>query len=119
MWIAAAEFFVWALLGLAAGFIGHWWKANANQYPDILDKDQPLLNMALTDYSAENYALDHRYTDAGYWDYYSLRNLFWYLSGGVGSTLILVYATAEGHAAARGAFCAAAKFITFTPVFCP
>jgi hypothetical protein len=43
MWIAAAEFFVWALLGLAAGFIGHWWKANANQYPDILDKDRPLL----------------------------------------------------------------------------
>ncbi len=37
--------------------------------------------------------LGHRYDDAGFWEYYSLRNLFWYLSGGVGGTLLAVYAT--------------------------
>lgn len=119
MWITAAEVFCWALIGLALGFVSHWWKANANQYPDILDKDSPALNMALTDYSAANYALDHRYTDAGYWDYYSLRNLFYYLTTGVGGTLFAVYVTSEGHAAARGALCTAASFIKLTPVFCP
>lgn len=119
MWIAAAELFCWTLLGLALGFAGHWWKSNADPYPDILDKDQPLLNIALTEHTVENYVIGNRYDDAGYWEYYSLTNLIYYLTGGVGGTLLLVYATVEGHAAARGAFCAAAAFVKMTPVFCP
>lgn len=119
MWIAASELFCWAVLGLALGFAGHWWKANADPYPDILDKDSPLLNIALTEHTVENHVLGHRYDDAGYWDYYSLRNLFWYLSGGVGGTLLAVYSTTEGHAAARGSFCAVTAFLKLTPVFCP
>ena len=70
MWIAAAEMFCWALIGLSLGFAGHWWKSNADPYPDILDKDNPALNIALTEYSVENYALSHRYDEAGYWEYY-------------------------------------------------
>jgi hypothetical protein len=119
MWIAAAELLCWALIGLALGFIGHWWKANADPYPDILDKDSPALNIALTEYSAADYALDHRYTDAGYWDYDSLRNLFYFLMTGVGGTVFAIYVSAEGHAAARGVLCSAASFIKFAPVFCP
>lgn len=119
MWIAAAEMFCWALIGLALGFAGHWWKSNADAYPDILDKDNPALNIALTEHTVENYALGHRYDDAGYWDYYSLKNLSWYLSGGVGGMLLAVYGTSEGHATAKGALCVAAKAITLTPLFCP
>ncbi len=119
MLLAASEVFCWALLGLALGFAGHWWKSNADPYPDILDKDSPALNIALTEHTVENYALDHRYDEAGYWEYYSLRNLFYYLGGGVGGTLLAVYATTEGHLAARAGLCAAAGFIKLTPVFCP
>ena len=119
MWIAAGEFVCWAMIGLLLGFAGHWWKSHADPYPDILDKDRPLLNMALTEYDAVNYVEEHRYNEAGYWEYYSLKNLFFYLSSGVGGTLLAVYATAEGHAIARAGFCATAAFIKLTPVFCP
>jgi hypothetical protein len=119
MLLAASEVFCWALLGLALGFAGHWWKSNADPYPDILDKDSPALNIALTEHTVENYALDHRYDEAGYWEYYSLRNLFYYLGGGVGGTMLAVYATTEGHLAARAGLCAAAGFFKLTPVFCP
>ena len=119
MWIAAGEFAVWSLIGLVLGFAGHWWKSHADPYPDILDKDSPMLNIALTEHTIENHVLEHRYDDAGFWEYYSLRNLFWYLSGGVGGTLFAVYATAEGHQVARGGLCAAAAFIKLTPIFCP
>lgn len=119
MLVAVAEFFCWSMLGLALGFAGHWLKSNADPYPDILDKDQPMLNIALTEHTVENYVLDHRYDDAGYWEYYSLRNLLWYVSGGVGGVLLAVYSTTEGHAIARGGFCAAAGAIKLIPVFCP
>ena len=119
MWIAAAEMFCWALIGLSLGFAGHWWKSNADQYPDILDKDNPALNIALTEYSVENYALGHRYDEAGYWEYYSLTNLLYYLTGGVGGTLLAVYATSEGHAVAKASLCGVARFVGFAPVFCP
>ena len=119
MLIAVSEFFLWAIIGLAIGFAGHWWKSHADRYPDILDKDSPALNIALTEQTLVNYAIDNRYDDAGFWEYYSLRNLAYYLALGLGGTLLAVYATAEGHAAARGAFCAAAGLIKLTPVFCP
>ncbi len=118
MLIAVGEFFCWAMIGLVLGFAGHWWKSNADPYPDILDKDSPMLNIALTEHTVENYVLGHRYDDAGFWEYYSLRNLFWYLSGGVGGTLLAVYATAEGHQVARGGLCAVAGFVKMTPLFC-
>ena len=41
-----------------------------------------MLNIALTEHTVENYVLGHRYDEAGFWEYYSLRNLLWYLSGG-------------------------------------
>jgi hypothetical protein len=119
MLIAISEFLVWATLGLVLGFVGHWWKSNADMYPDILDRDRPLLNMALTEYSAENYALGHEYDDAGFWEYYSLKNLLWYLGGGVAGVVGAVYVTAEGHALARDGLCKAASFVWLTPVFCP
>jgi hypothetical protein len=119
MWVAFLEFFLWAMIGLIAGFAAHWWKANADPYPDIIDKDRPLMNMALTEYSVTNYALDHAYDEAGFWDYYSLRNLLFYLSGGVGSVLLAVYATAEGHALAREGLCKVAGVVGLVPVFCP
>jgi hypothetical protein len=119
MLIAIAEFVCWSVLGLALGFAAHWWKSHADPYPDVLDKDQPLLNMALTEYSAENYRLGHRYDEGGYWEYYSLTNLKYYLGGGLSAVLAAVYATAEGHAAARGGLCAAAEWVRLTPVFCP
>lgn len=115
----AIELMLWSVLGLAAGFAAHWWKANADPYPDILDKDSPLLNMALTEYSAENYLLDHRYDDAGFWQYHSLRNLAYYLGGGLVTVLVAVYATTEGHAAAREGVCRLTGAIGWVPVFCP
>ncbi len=117
--LAVGEFFCWTVIGLVLGFAGHWWKSNADAYPDILDKDRPLLNMALTEYDAVNYIEGHRYDEAGYWEYYSLKNLFFYLSTGVVGTLVLVYATAEGHAIARSSLCSAVAFIKLTPLFCP
>jgi len=119
MLMAAAEFFCWATIGLALGFAGHWWKSNADPYPDILDKDNPALNIALTEYTVENHAIGNRYDEAGYWEYYSLKNLVYYLATGVGGTLLAVYATVEGHATARSAFCAVAGVVKFAPVFCP
>lgn len=119
MLLAAGEFLCWAAIGLLLGFAGHWWKSNADPCPDILDKDSPMLNIALTEHTVENYLLDHRYDDAGFWEYYSLRNLLWYLSGGVGGVLIAVYATAEGHQFARRSLCAVAGFFKLTPLFCP
>ena len=105
MWIAVLEFLCWSLLGLMLGFAAHWWKAHADPYPDILDKDNPALNIALTEHSVVNYALDHRYDDAGFWDYYSLKNLAFYVACGLLAVLVPVYATAEGHALARADFC--------------
>jgi hypothetical protein len=119
MWIAAFEVFFWAMLGLALGFIGHWWKSHADPVPDVIDKDRPFMNMALTEYSAVNYALDHEYDDVGYWKYDSLRNLGYYLTTGTVGMLVAVYITAEGHALARAAVCNAAGAIGLTPIFCP
>jgi hypothetical protein len=119
MLVGIAEFMCWAVLGLLLGFAGHWWKSNADPYPDVLEEDRPLLNMALTEYSAENYLGGHRYDEGGYWEYFSLTNLKYYLVGGVTAVLGAVYATADGHAAARGGFCAAAQWVGLTPVFCP
>jgi hypothetical protein len=119
MLAAGVEFFCWTLLGLLLGFAGHWWKSHADPYPDILDKDNPALNIALTEHTMVNYALDHRYDDAGFWEYYSLRNLLFYVSTGVVGVWVLVYATADGHAAARAAFCNVTGFFGMTPIFCP
>jgi hypothetical protein len=118
MWIAAAEFLSWATCGLVLGYALHWWKSNADPYPDIMDKDDPALNLALGQYKIENYLADNQYDDAGFWEYYSLRNLFFYLSIGLGGVLGQVYATAEGHALARGALCNAASVVHLTPIFC-
>lgn len=117
--IAAAELLCWSAFGLVLGFFGHWWKAHADPTPDVLDKDRPFMNMALTEYSFENYALDHRYDDVGYWDYLSLRNLFYYLITGAVGLPLCVYATAEGYAAAHASLCKGAGLLGFVPVFCP
>jgi hypothetical protein len=92
-----AEFTCRAVLGLALGFAAHWWKSHADPHPDVLDEDRPLMNMALTEYSAENYLLGHRYDEGGYWEYLSLTNLKYYLGGGLSAVLGAVYATAAGH----------------------
>jgi hypothetical protein len=118
MWIAASEFLVWLVFGLVLGFALHWWKSNADPYPDIMDKDDPALNLAVGEYKLENYIADNQYDDAGFWEYYSLRNLFFYLSIGLGSVIGPVYATSEGHAAARGALCQVASVVKVTPIFC-
>jgi hypothetical protein len=114
-----AEFTCWAALGLALGFAAHWWKSHADPHPDVLDEDRPLMNMALTEYSAENYLLGHRYDEGGYREYLSLTNLKYYLGGGLSAILGAVYATAAGHAAARAGLCAAAEWVRLTPAFCP
>ena len=119
MLVAVAEFICWSVFGLALGFAGHWLKSHADPYPDVIDEDRPLLNMALTEYSVENYLAGHRYDENGYWDYLSLTNLKYYLGGGLSAVLVAVYATAEGHAAARAGLCAAAEWVRLTPVFCP
>lgn len=118
MWIAAAELLCWVTLGLVLGFALHWWKAHADRFPDQLDKDDPLLNMALTEYSVVNYVADSRYDDVGYWEYYSLRNLFLYVALALLVVLVPVYATAEGHAHARGALCSVANVVKLKPIFC-
>jgi hypothetical protein len=118
MLVAGLEFLCWTLLGLMLGLAAHWWKANADPYPDILDKDSPALNIALTEHTVVNHALGHRYDDAGFWEYYSLRNLFYYVSTSVIGVWVLVYATADGHAAARAGFCNVAGFFKMTPLFC-
>jgi hypothetical protein len=118
MLAAGLEFLCWTLLGLMLGVAAHWWKANADPYPDILDKDAPALNIALTEHTMVNHALGHRYDDAGFWEYYSLRNLFYYVACSVIGVLVAVYATAEGHAAARVGFCNVTGFFGMTPIFC-
>ncbi len=118
MWIAAAELLCWVTLGLALGFALHWWKSMADPWPDQLDKNDPLLNMALTDYSVVNYAADSRYDDVGYWEYYSLRNLFLYVALALFAVLAPVYATVEGHAYARDGLCAVANVVSLKPIFC-
>lgn len=119
MWIAAGEFVVWVLLGLMIGLAAHWWKSHADPWPDVLDKDSPLFNMMLTEYSAVNYALDHEYDEAGFWKWESLKNLAFYLVLGLAGVLLPVYATAEGHALARDGLCQAAHAILLKPLFCP
>lgn len=119
MLAGVAEFFCWTGLGLFLGFAGHWWKSHADPYPDILDKDQPMLNVALTEHTMVNYALDHRYDDAGYWEYLSLKNLKFYLFCGVAGVLLPVYASTEGHNAARSALCSITGTVGLTPLFCP
>ena len=118
MWIAAAELLCWVTLGLVLGVALHWWKAHADPYPDVMDKDDPALNLALGQYTFENYVADSRYDDAGFWEYYSLRNLFFYLSIGLGSVIGPVYATVEGHAYARDGLCAVANIVSLKPIFC-
>ena len=118
MWIAAAELLCWVTLGLVLGGALHWWKAHADRFPDQLDKDDPLLNMALTEYSVVNYVANSRYDDVGYWEYYSLRNLFLYVALGLFVVLVPVYATVEGHAYARDALCSVANVIKLKPIFC-
>ena len=119
MLAGVAEFACWTGLGLFLGFAGHWWKSHADPYPDILDKDQPMLNIALTEHNMVNYTLDHRYDDAGYWEYLSLKNLKFYLFCGVAGVLLPVYASTEGHNAARSALCAITRTVGLTPLFCP
>jgi hypothetical protein len=65
MLVAAAEFVCWSVFGLALGFAGHWWKSHADPHPDVLDEDRPLLNMALTEYSAENYLAERGLSGRG------------------------------------------------------
>ena len=119
MLAGVAEFACWTVLGLIVGFVGHWWKSHADPYPDILDKDQPTLNVALTEHTLVNHALDHRYDDAGYWEYLSLKNLKFYLVCGLIGVLLPVYASTEWHDAARSALCSATHTIGLKPIFCP
>lgn len=118
MLVAAAEFLTWSVFGLVLGCAMHWWKANADPYPDIMDKDDPALNLALGQYKLENYLADSKYDDAGFWEYYSVRNLLFYLSIGLGSVIGPVYATAAGHAYARDTLCTIARGIRLNPIFC-
>jgi hypothetical protein len=85
----------------------HQWRHRRRSYDrplrqrhNILDKDNPALNIALTEHRVVNYALGHRYDEAGFWEYHSLKNLAFYLACGLLAVLVPVYATAEGHVAA-------------------
>jgi hypothetical protein len=118
MWVAAAEFLTWATFGLLLGVAMHWWKAHADPYPDVMDKDDPGLNLALGEYKIENYLADSEYDDVGFWEYYSVRNLLFYVSIGVTAVLGPVYATAAGHAHARDTLCSIAGAIRLNPIFC-
>ena len=58
-------------------------------------------------------------TTPGYWDYFSLKNLKFYLFCGVVGVLLPVYASMEWHDAARSGLCSATRIIGLTPLFCP
>jgi hypothetical protein len=118
MWIAAAEFLTWATFGVVLGAALHWWKSHADPYPDIMDKDDPGLNLVVGQYTIENYIADSKYDEAGFWEYHSIRNLIFYVGAALAAVLGSVYATTDGHAYARDTLCTIARAIRLNPIFC-
>jgi hypothetical protein len=119
MHVAAFEFLVWSMIGLALGLAGHFCRSHFNPSPDLREEDRAYFNLEPTKFGASSYVEGGEYNEAGYWDYYSWSNLRWYLTGGLVSVLGGVYLSADGHAAARDTLCKGVGVIGLVPIFCP
>ena len=81
----------------------------------VIARDASLSNPAASDIY---WQANSRYDDVGYWEYYSLRNLFLYVVLALFAVLVPVYSTVEGHAYARDGLCSVANVVKLKPIFC-
>ncbi|HXL67171.1 MAG TPA: hypothetical protein VN930_00220 [Xanthobacteraceae bacterium] len=118
MWLGVGEFLWWSVLGLGLGFVAHWWRANAGFYPEKLDKDDALFTLAGARPQDMLEEQEPEYDEEGNYNFYSVRNLQFYLWAGASGVLGAVYFSATGHAAARDGICKTAAQLGFVPLFC-
>jgi hypothetical protein len=106
-------------LGGLAGIAAHWWRANATAYPEKLFDDERW-NMAFggADYVYERDVVKAEWNDAGWWEYYSLRNLLYHVVWGMAAPVLLGAWFWSERATAVAKTCEAAAWIGWAPLFC-
>ena len=104
--------------GLIAGAISHYAHAHFSAYPSRLFDGGGASNLVLNEVFNPNHNPIGDYDDAGWWDFYSLKN---YLLHAV-PWLFIVVATGvinwPHQAEAISQVCAGAGWVGLTPVFC-
>jgi hypothetical protein len=106
-------------LGGLLGAAAHWWRANATPYPERLFDDERW-NAALNgaDYVYERDIVKAEWDEAGWWDYYSLRNLLYHVLWGAGFPFLIGAWFWSERAAAVAQACGALGAIGWRPLFC-
>jgi hypothetical protein len=84
-----------SILGALLGVAGHWCRANFSPFPEKVLDDWPgkQLNLLVDDgYVQERDVWKAKWNDGGWWEYYSLHNLAYYvLSGAIAPIIIGAY----------------------------
>jgi hypothetical protein len=104
-----------ALLGVA----GHFWRANAEYFPEDLGLGEPLNKLTRDNYLVEKYIVGAEWNDAGYWDADSLRNLVYYIVCGAMGPLVAGAALWSERATVVTSACQVLTALGLNPPLCP
>ena len=89
-WAVYIFLIILTLLCGVLGFGMHYWRANFSLYPENLT-DNSLLDglMSNHDIVFEKHIVEAKWDDNGYWDFYSYRNIIYYVLMGASMPLVL------------------------------
>ena len=107
---------IWTVLAAIFGFAAHFWKSNFDPYPDRWSGSS-MLDIMTTEHSYDKEHFGCEYTDAGFWQWDSLRNLAYYVISAVG--VAWFFMAMAGLPASTQILCRGLQALTLTPLFCP
>ena len=89
-WAQYVFLLILTLLGGVIGFGLHYWRANFSMFPENLT-DNALIDSFLTNHDMvfEKHVVGAKWDDNGYWDFFSLPNVIYYVASGVSVPIIL------------------------------
>lgn len=107
---------IYTVLAIAVGFFGHFWKSNFDSMPDRWSGNEAI-DMLTTEHSLDKKMFGVEYNDNGFWQWHSLRNIAYYVTGSVSAVWLFIAVT--GLQESTRFLCTALQALGQNPLFCP